>query len=280
MKALVIEGGALRTVFTAGVLDAFIANNFDPFDIYLGVSGGAMCMSYYFTSQYRATYNIIRNITNNSQFMGLKNLLSDEGYINLSYLFEFSESNYPFLIDQAIDKSKNKTLEIVATNLDDAQSIYLWPNKQNWIPCLKASSTLPFIAKGYFGLGNLKLTDGGWSDPIPVKRALQLGADQIIVIRTQPLQYISERQYLGMLGKIINRDKPKMQVLFENESLIYNKCLDFLQGKNQDKIIQIAPPDYLKSSAYSTSIEKLDIDYRTGLDMAIQFLHQHRADFL
>lgn len=280
MKALIVEGGALRTVFSTGVLDAFIVNGFDPFDIYIGVSGGAMCMSYYFTGQYRAAYNIVQHIANDPQFMGLKNLLSTEGFLNLSYLFEFSESNFPFQIDKAIQKKKNKTIEIVATNLQDAKPVYLWPNKQNWIPCLKASGTLPFISKGFFPFGKLKLTDGGWSDPIPAKRALQLGADQIVVVRSQPLQYRSEWRYLGMLGKLLHRDKPNIQVLFNNEYRMYNKCLDFLNKEHPIQVIQIAPPDYLKTTAYSTSVEKMNIDYRTGLDMAIQFLHQHRADFL
>ena len=125
----------------------------------------------------------------------------------------------------------------------------------------------------------LKLTDGGWSDPIPVKRAMQLGANQIVVVRTQPIEYRSERRYIGMLGKLFHRDNPHLQALFDNEHLAYNRCLSCLIDDDQTQIIQIAPPDYLKTTAYSTSIEKLNIDYRTGLDMAIQFLHKHGNKF-
>ncbi|MEM8906409.1 MAG: patatin family protein [Bacteroidota bacterium] len=275
MKALVIEGGALRTVFTAGVLDAFLANGFDPFDIYLGVSGGSMSLSYFYTQQYRATFDILQNIASDSQFMGLKNLWYNDGYINLSYLLDFSEKRYPFPIDHALEKVKQHQLEIVATNLHDGAPVYLRPNKKNWLTCLKASSTLPFLTKGYCWVDDLKLMDGGWSDPIPAKRAFKLGAEKVVVVRTQPLHYKSDWRYLGMLGKFLHRNNPQLSEKFAEEHLIYNRCLHFLNGKHHSRIIQIAPPDYLKTTAYSASADTLNFDYRTGLDMALQFLHKY-----
>ena len=57
--ALLIQGGALKSIFTAGVLDAFIAARFDPFDIYIGVSGGSMCLSYYLTQDYKVIIRML-----------------------------------------------------------------------------------------------------------------------------------------------------------------------------------------------------------------------------
>lgn len=275
MKALVIEGGALRTVFTAGVLDAFITYGFDPFNIYLGVSGGSMSLSYFSTKQYRATFDIIQNIVTDSQFMGLKNLLYNDGYINLTYLLSYSEKLHPFLMDKGLQKVKNNQLEIVATRLDDGMPVYLRPNKKNWFTCLKASSTLPFLTKGYCWINDQKLMDGGWSDPIPAKRAFKLGAEKVVVIRTQPLHYKSSLRYHGMLGKFLLRNNPLLSEKFAEEHLIYNKCLHFLEGKHRSKIIQIAPPTSLKSTAYTANADTLNYDYRTGLDMAIQFLRKY-----
>ena len=56
--SLVIEGGGFKSVFSAGVLDAFLINQFNPFDIYIGVSSGAMCLSYYLANQYKAYFSL------------------------------------------------------------------------------------------------------------------------------------------------------------------------------------------------------------------------------
>ena len=275
MNALVVEGGALRTVFSSGVLDAFMTYGYDPFDIYIGVSGGSMSMSYFLSDQYRDIFEIILKVSRDERFMGLKNLLYQDGYINLSYLLNFSESNYRFKREKAVKHLKNKKIEIVATQLSDNKTIYLRPNKSNWLTCMKASATLPFLTKGYCWVDGVKYMDGGWSDPIPAKRALDLGAKKIVIIRSQPLKYKSQFGYVHRLGKLLNQKNPALAKQLEKEHLVYNKCLHFINGKHKSKIIQIAPPDFLKTTAFSASPDTLMYDYRTGLDMAIQFLHKH-----
>jgi len=260
MKALIVEGGALRTVFSAGVLDAFLVNQFDPFDLYIGVSGGSMSMTYYLSRTYQATFEITKKIIADTQFMGLKNIFSEEGYINLAYLQEYADKSYPLDVSTLEKTSRNKKIEIVATNVEDGKPVYLWPTLQNWRDCLKASSTLPFLTKGYFWINELKLIDGGWADPIPARRAVELGADQIVIIRSQPLTYRSDWHYLGMLGQFINRNNKAMKDLFAREHIVYNEALDFLKEDHSQQIIQISPPDSLKTTAYSATEEKLILD--------------------
>ena len=121
--------------------------------------------------------------------------------------------------------------------------------------------------------------DGGWADPIPARRAVELGADQIVVIRSQPLTYRSDWHYFGVLGQFINRNNPAMKDLFAREHIVYNEALDFLKEEHTEQIIQIAPPDYLKTTAYSATEEKLTIDYRTGLDMGLRFIEEFGGGF-
>jgi len=279
MKALIVEGGALRTVFSAGVLDAFMVNQFDPFDLYIGVSGGSMSMTYFLSRAYQATFEITKKIIADTEFMGLKNIFSEEGYINLAHLQTYADQSYPLDISALETISRNKKIEIVATNIADGKPIYLWPTIQNWRDCLKASSTLPFLTKGYFWINELKLMDGGWADPIPARRAVELGADQIVIIRSQPLTYRSDWHYLGMLGQFINRNNPAMKDLFAREHIVYNEALDFLKEDHAQQIIQISPPETLKTTAYSATEEKLIIDYRTGLDMGLRFIREYGGRF-
>ena len=279
MKALVVEGGALRTVFSSGVLDAFTTYGYDPFDIYIGVSGGSMAMSYFLSKQYRDIFEIILKVSRDERFMGLKNLIYQDGYINLSYLLSFSESNYRFKREIAAQNLAGKKIEIVVTRVDNGKTVYLRPNKNNWLTCMKASATLPFLTKGYCWVDGVKYMDGGWSAPIPAKRALDLGAHKILVIRSQPLKYKSQFGYVHRIGKLFNQRNPKLAKQLEIEHKIYNKSLYFLEGKHKSKILQIAPPDFLKTTAFSANHDTLYYDYRTGLDMAIQFLYEHAENF-
>ena len=67
--ALVIEGGGFKSVFSAGVLDAFLMNKFNPFDIYIGVSSGAMCLTYYISNQYKSYFSLSKEVSVNEKFL-------------------------------------------------------------------------------------------------------------------------------------------------------------------------------------------------------------------
>ena len=69
--ALVIEGGGFKSVFSAGVLDAFLINKFQPFDIYIGVSSGAMCLSYYVANQYKAYFSLSKEVSVDEEILKL-----------------------------------------------------------------------------------------------------------------------------------------------------------------------------------------------------------------
>ena len=84
--ALVIEGGGFKSVFSAGVLDAFLINRFNPFDIYIGVSSGAMALSYYITSQYKTYFSLSKEVSNNDNFLSYKHAFSEQGYMDLKFL--------------------------------------------------------------------------------------------------------------------------------------------------------------------------------------------------
>ena len=277
--ALVIQGGALKSIFTAGVLDAFIAARFDPFDIYIGVSGGSMCLSYYLTQQYKATYQIISKIFPDKKFISLKQLFATEGYVNLQYLESFALKHHPLNMKKALKRAGKSHIEIVATNMENGNPVYIRPNKENWHKAMRASSTLPFLTRGYCMFDGVKLMDGGWSDPIPVRRAVKLGATKIAVIRTMPADLKLEWSYFGWFGGLWYRENPRLSRRFSDDHQYYNDSIDYI-ANNPDhvEITQIAPPKFLSTSSYSTTKHRIDADYRLGLDLGTQFLHNFNQD--
>ena len=278
--ALVIQGGALKSIFTSGVLDAFMAANFNPFDMYIGVSGGSMCLSYYLSDQYKATYNIISSLFTDDKFISLKQLFAKEGYVNLAYLEKFAIKNYPLQIAAALEASRSHKVEIVATDMSTGEAVYISPTARTWLKALRASSTLPFLTKGYCQFGDKKLMDGGWSDPIPAERAVKNGAKNIVIIRTMPADLKLEWSYFGWFGGMWYKDNPGLSRRFSNDHKYYNDSIDYIKN-NPDKvnIIQIAPEKLLATSSYSTTKHKIISDYRLGLDLGAQFVHNYRQDF-
>ena len=91
--ALVIEGGGFKSVFSAGVLDAFLVNRFNPFDIYIGVSSGAMSLTYYITSQYKSYFLLSKGVCVDEKFLSYKHVLSEQGYMDLKFLAKYAKEN-------------------------------------------------------------------------------------------------------------------------------------------------------------------------------------------
>ena len=270
--ALVIQGGTLRSIFTAGVLDGFMSLRFFPFHYMAGVSGGAMCLSYYITRQRKCAYDILLNIFNDDEFISWKNIFSEEGMINLDYLIKYAKQNHPTDLKKFRRFSKNRLIEIVTTSYYTGKPIYIVPNTQNVFDVIKASSTLPFLTKGIQIVDDkIKLLDGGWSDPIPVRRAISLGYKEIVVIRTYPKEHRENWTYMSKFGSYWHKNNPDLSNLFDTDYEIYNEVADFLDKDHSPiKIHQIIPDDYLATTSYSTNKKKLQIDYRYGFELGVE----------
>lgn len=273
--ALVVQGGSLRSIFSTGVMDAFQALNFNPFTYYIGVSGGAMTLSYFLSGQFRTAYHVIKELSEDNKFINIFNLFSEEGFVNLEYLIRYTQTKHPLQVDEAMQAIKKKIYEVVATNMEDGSPVYLKPDKNNWLKSLRASATLPFFTRGVCEVNGMKLMDGGWSDPIPVRRAIEMGAKKIVVIRTLPRDHKENWTYFGKFGGFWFRDKEGLSKRFSEDHIYYNEVVDFLNKEHEDvEIYQLAPENYLKTTSYSATADDIDRDYRLGLDMGVSFVKQ------
>jgi len=272
-NALVVQGGSLRSIFTSGILDAFIEADFYPFDAIYCVSGGSMCASYYLTGQKGDTHKILKEISQDYEFINFRNFFSKEGYLNLEYLEKYSQLHYPLDIEKGMKLIQNKIFEIVATNLDNGDPVYMRPNAKSWLKCLHASSTLPFVTRGRTKIDNLHLMDGGWSDPIPVKRAIEHGSTNLVIIRTYPKAHRLDWSYMGWFAGWYHKSNAELAKRFSEDHIFYNDLCDYLK-KPPEGITwhQIAPNKYLKTGNYSATLETLEADYKTGLRQGRAFL--------
>ena len=272
--ALVIEGGGFKSVFSAGVLDAFLINKFQPFDMYIGVSSGAMCLSYYVANQYKTYFSLSKEVLVNEKFLSFRHSLSEQGYMDLNFLSKYAKEHNPLDLKKIIESTENKELYIVATNLENGEAVYLEPDKKNFYKCLQATSSLPFFTKGSCEINGVNFMDGAWSDGIPVKAAAEFGATKVIVIRPNPLGYkMAGLSYLGLLAGYWWKNNPEIRDNFFKEDNTYNEAVDFLTEKHESlEVLQICPDSFLKSRVVGTSVDDLTQDYHAGLEKGMDFL--------
>jgi len=277
---IILEGGSLKCAFTAGILDVFLDNEFIDFENLYGVSSGSMAMSYFISRQRKNFITVTRALVENPEFLSYRNSFTSSGLMNLDFLEEYVRETFPFDEDKALKNIEGKTVKIIATDKMTGKPHYITPTKENWINVLMASATLPFITKGETIVDGVKLFDGGYSDPIPVREAIKNGSKKILVIRTRPSDVRLDQSYVSWLAEYWNYDNDAISDLFHNSYKTYNDRAEFLCGEKPEGIDWhvISPPEPLKSDGYYLYKEDVDADYRLGLEMGLDFLRSLKED--
>ena len=279
--ALVLEGGSMRCAFTAGILDTFMALNYRPFTRMIGVSSGAMALSYYCSHQPKSFIQVARHLVTDSGFIDFKSAFSAQGIMNLEYLQKFVNRNYPLDELQAEQRCGNLDIRIVATHFENGAPIYLSPQVGKWQRFLLASATLPFITHGKVKVEGTMMFVGGYADPIPYRHAILQGSKRILVIRTRPSTARVDQSYVDWFGSYWHRDHPELARLFKQGHDHYNALAEELASASPDSEVQwtqIAPPEMLASDGYSVTQDDLDRDYRLGLELGLDYLRRVAAN--
>ncbi|WP_225047635.1 patatin-like phospholipase family protein [Lacticaseibacillus kribbianus] len=185
--ALVLEGGALRGQYTAGVLDTFLTHGLH-FDTVIGVSAGALCGTNYVSEQLGRTTHVNVGYRHDPNYISLRRALHREDIINLDYLFAPHGDGWEDF-DQATYDASPTQFVVVATSVTNGRPVYfVHPTGSELVDALKASSAMPFISAPQDTRLGLCL-DGGITDSIPYGYAQAAGFDKIVVIRTRERAY-------------------------------------------------------------------------------------------
>lgn len=274
-KTLIVQGGGFRTGFAAGVLDAFMALDYYPFDRIVGVSGGAIASSYYLAKQYGACVEAMYWLAKDTEFVKLKHVIQERGYMNIDYLREVAYEFVPFNLEKALVAAEGKKINFVATNRSTGKPEYLQPNSEDWVEVVIASCTLPFITKGVHKVRNLDLMDGAWGDPLPIEWTVNQGADDIVVIRTSHISKKMSKSIPNYLGSLFFKSQKELSDCFAQHHTFYNNSLDFIENAPESlKIRQLWPEDGLKCTGTSYSESSIKTDYRYGLQVGINYVRE------
>lgn len=282
--ALVVEGGGQRGIFTAGILDSWLANDFNPFSLLIGTSAGAQNLSSYMTKQFGHAKRSIMQLSKHPEFFDMKRPLSGRNTVDLDWYFnKVSDAEYQLNMHCAQTQLKNRQLLFSATNIEGFCPTFLEPTADNWLTMLKASSALPYLYKKGVAIGNEHYVDGGVALPIPIQEAYHRGAKKIIVLRTVPTHKNVRSPWAHKLKSWVCSSQrcPKVLDIITGHENAYNEALDFIHTPPEDaQVIEIAPPQPLASRILGSDDAALTADYKMGYEMGLQFLSsQHRSLF-
>ena len=277
---LILEGGSLRCAFTAGVMDALLLLGPLKFDRILGISAGSMVMATYLSGQYKHFYRISRDLVEDGTFIRFSSAWSKEGLMNLSHLRAHVMRHAPLDLDTLGVAQKSTQAIVVTTHLETGEPRYIEPQGRDWMDALVASSSLPMVTRGKVQFRGEWMFDGGYSDPLPLDKALDMGGRRILVVRTRPMGDHASQSYVDSFGMYWHRHNKVLAPLFLEGYERYNDTVDRLLrgGDNHGRTWEeIAPPYPLQTDAWTVGAKEVAQDYRLGVDTAMNWwAHRHR----
>ena len=271
--ALIIEGGGQRGVFSFGITDTFINRNYDPFDIYIGVSNGVAVLCWY----------LIKETDNNldkmlyaakGDYLSYKNIFTGEDILKFHQMYEDGEKMFNPSMEKIKNNLKGKNYIAVVTDAIEANAEYYSFGDGEWMPKMIASGTLPILVKTPSLIDGRRKFDGGIADPLPVEKAYKMGAKKIIVIRTYEKKFRRKLKLENYIGALLSSQYPSLRKALLEHDKTYNRALDFINNPPHDcEIVQLCPPKKLKSKRDTKNIEYLKADYKLGKSVAEEFLN-------
>ena len=259
---LVLEGGGMRALFTAGVLDALL-------DIIVGVSAGALFGVNYVSGQKERAIRYNKKYARDKRYMGFYSWITTGNAVNE----EFAFYEIPFKLD-VFDQEKFKQSKIdfyvVMTNVESGKPEYvLIKDVFKQMEYLRATSALPFASK-IIEINGKKYLYGGISDSIPIDYCEGLGYDKIILVLTRPKNTHKEDK-LNFLYKLVYRKYPNLVKRLINMGKDYEVVLKKIEDlENKKKIFVIRPPKVLKIGRLEKNEDKIQNVYDIGLNTGIK----------
>ena len=266
---LVLEGGGMRALFTAGVLDALLDVKELDIDGIVGVSAGALFGVNYVSGQKERAIRYNKKYARDKRYMGLYSWITTGNAVNE----EFAFYEIPFKLD-VFDQEKFKHSKIdfyvVMTNVESGKPEYvLIKDVFKQMEYLRATSALPFASK-IIEINGKKYLDGGISDSIPIDYCESLGYDKIILVLTRP-ENTHKEDKLNFLYKLVYRKYPNLIERLINMGKDYEIVLKKIKDlENENKIFVIRPPKVLKIGRLEKNEDKIQNVYDIGLNTGIK----------
>lgn len=278
--ALVVEGGGMRGIFAAGILHAFGKEKFDPFDLYIGVSAGACHLASHLAGQNDRNFDITLRYALSPEFINLWRFLRGGHLMNLDWMWEQTITNCRLNLKYLFEnlRAKNKEYFVVATSMQTGKALYLKPDEDTLEDYLKISSSLPVFYRSILQVNNDLATDGGIADAIPVRRAYELGAKNIVVLRSRPSDYVKKQSPLTFILSYYFRKYPRLIEKIKTRAKNYMAAVNFIHNPPDGvRITELAPPGNSGVNRITQNEAALRANYEAGIEYGYKFMKSYQA---
>lgn len=264
---LILEGGGMRGIFTAGILDFFMEKGIS-FKEVIGVSAGALHATSYLSNQKGRSKRI------SLDYLKDKNYCSVYSFIKTGDIFgvDFSYHKIPDVLNPFDYESfKNSEMNMYATLTDietgKPEYVHIKDLKKQ-IDYVRASASLPLVSRTV-ELNGHKYLDGGMSDSIPLKKSEENGYKKNVVILTQPKGYQKQPNKTGFLVERKYKKYPKLAKCMANRHIMYNNELEYIEKQEQKgDVFVFRPKKDLNVGRIEKNAEKLENAYNEGYTQA------------
>ena len=275
---MVLEGGAVRTIYSTGVCDALLTRNLMT-DYVIGVSAGIAYGVSYVSRQPRRNLDIMVNYINDKRYMGLGNLLrrDNRAYFGLEFVYSTIPNQLvPF--DYDTFAAYPGEVEAVVTNLDTGAAEYFpLDRRDDKFKLLQATCALPFLFP-VFHIQGRPCMDGGAADAIPYERAFAKGCDRVIVVLTRERDYVRRPEKLQPLIDLAYRKYPKFCDTMRRRADAYNEARQKLfRLEREGRALVFTPTSTEGFHRTERDVDKIKALWKDGWDQGLARLDEAEA---
>ncbi|MCM1137630.1 MAG: patatin family protein [Duncaniella sp.] len=270
-RGLVLEGGAMRGLFTAGVIDVMMENGI-KFDGIIGVSAGSSFGCNYKSHQPGRVLRYNMRFRDDKRYMGLWSLLTTGDLVG----GEFAYHTLPMeldIFDVATFESDPTEFYLVCTNVHTGQPVYYRMDRVTYdsLEWLRASASMPVVTRPVKVDGR-EMLDGGISDSIPLRHFQSIGYERNVVVLTQPRDY-RKKPVNKRLFRLLLRRYPAIAEAMVKRHEMYNAQLDYVSREvAKGNVLVIAPDEPLPIGRIDMNPGKMQKVYQIGRDKASQVI--------
>ncbi|HJB70277.1 MAG TPA: patatin family protein [Candidatus Flavonifractor avistercoris] len=275
---MVLEGGAVRTIYSTGVCDALLTRSLMT-DYVIGVSAGIAYGVSYVSRQPRRNLDIMVNYINDKRYMGMGNLLrrDNRAYFGLEFVYSTIPNQLvPF--DYDTFAAYPGEVEAVVTNLDTGAAEYFpLDRRDDKFKLLQATCALPFLFP-VFHIQGRPCMDGGAADAIPYERAFAKGCDRVIVVLTREREYVRRPEKLQPLIDLAYRKYPKFCDTMRRRADAYNEARQKLfRLEREGRALVFTPASTEGFHRTERDVDKIKALWKDGWDQGLARLDEAEA---
>lgn len=276
---IVIEGGAMRSIYAAGILDYFLDQKIEIPNV-LAVSAGAYAGMNYVSGQKGRVLDAVIKPLKEYKYLGIGTFFKKGTFFDMEYLFnEVPKKKAPFDFEAFLNSAKH--FLISTTDCITGKCIYhdQFQNQDEFWKICKTANSLPFIAK-ITPINGVPMLDGGVADAIPVKKALEEGWDKLIVILTRKEDYRKKyRPLYQFFVRRVYRKYPELVRVLEERADTYNQSLELVKRLEEEGKALVFRPTRIAVKNQESNVETLFRSYEHGYAQAEQ-RHEEIESFL